>query len=497
MKLNLKKYLNPAPPIGGLEISDLVLRFAGLEGSRLRQASVQLPPGILNGGKIADRPKLVTALKGLHLQIAPIKKTLHAVVLIPTNNVYTQAFAMPLVAEKNIPETARLNLQSISPVDIAASYYGYQIIGENKKGQLEALGAFVNSQEVDELTSALKEANFNIIAVEFPALAVARLIKNYRNGSLQADRPYLISYLGSDGPDLMVIKNGQLYFNYFTSWAALQQEVGGRQISPADVQDFLTRNIKQVMNFYTSRWGEPIQDLLLVDSPLAKDINQTVQSGFGLNVQSFQVTKYGRLSPLWYPAVGAMERGLLPRSEDKFISLTAIDVQQEYYRELTLGFIAAWRNIILGVVGFMFVALLIADSLLARQIVQGDQDLSGRGLVPLADIQQLQNDVQKFNQTVDYALAAQNATPAWSGFYAKMKTLSGSQVKLNRIFVDPSLSGLILGKSVNDSAVIAFKNTLVSEPNFKDVTLPLSNIKVNEDGSVSFSLNFKLTSLKF
>ncbi len=496
MKFDLKKYLNPAPGIGGLEISDLALRFAISENGKLRQASVQLPPGIMNGGKILDRVKFIIALKGLHLQVASLKKVLHAVVLIPTNNVYTQAFAMPLVSEKNIQETAYLNMQSISPIDVSSAYFAYQMIGENKKNQTEALAAFVNKQEVDELVSALKEAAYSMVAVEFPGLAIARLVKNYGTG-LKTDRPYLVAYLGSDGPDLMVIKNGHLYFNYFNSWATIQEEIGGRNISTSDMQDFLTRNVKQVMNFYTSRWGEPIQDVLLVNSPIAKEINQTIQSNFNLKVQPFQITKYGNLSPLWYATIGAMERGFVPRAKDDSISLTAIGVGQEYYRELALSFIGEWRNIIVGVVGFMLLVLLVGDFILVRAVAKGDQDLSGRALVPLAEIQQLQNDVNRFNQAVDYALAAQNVTPAWSGFYAKMKVLTGNQITIQRLYVDPGLSGLMLGRAVSDSAVINFKNALSKESNFKDVSLPLTNIKVNEDGSVAFSLNFKLISLKF
>src|SRR3989344_444650 len=148
LKFDFKKILNPAPLIGGLEISDLVLRFARMENGRLKQASIQLPPGIMAGGKVADRGKLLAALNGLHQQIDPMKKAVHVVLLIPTNNVYTQAFNMPLVADKNVDEAARLNLQMISPADLKSSYYGYQMIGETKQGQLEALGAFANSQIV-------------------------------------------------------------------------------------------------------------------------------------------------------------------------------------------------------------------------------------------------------------------------------------------------------------------------------------------------------------
>ncbi len=496
ISLNLKKYLNPAPNIGGLEISDLALRFVRIENSRLRQASVQMPPGIISGGKILDRGKLATALKGLHQQVDSLKKSLHVVLLIPTNNVYTQAFTMPLVPAKIVNETAKLNLQSISPIDTKSAYYGYQMIGETKQGQLEALGAFVNSMEVDDLTAVLREANFSVVSVEFPALAVTRLVKNYSSG-LKADTPYLVVYLGSDGPDLMIVKNGHLYFNYFNSWSALQEEIGGRKISTADVQDFLARHIKQVINFYASRWGQPVQEVLLVDNPIAKEIINNVRHNFSLNVQPFQILKYGHLSPLWYGALGAAERGLIPRDQDQFISLTTLGVEQEYYRELALNFIKTWRNILVLTAGFMFLVLLVADSLLVRSAAAGALDLANRNLVPLNEIQGLQANVQKFNQALNYALKAQELTPAWSNFYSKMKLLTGDKVSMQRLFVDPALSGLLIGKAVNDSAVINFKNTMAKEPNFQDVILPLSNIKVNDDGTVSFSLNFKLTSLKF
>ncbi len=496
MKLNLKKYLNPAPEVGALEISDLVLRFARLENGRLRQASVQLPPGLIKGGRVSDGQKLVMALKGLHQQVDSPKKPVHVVLLIPTNNVYTQAFTMPLVAEKNVDEAARLNLQTISPIDIKTAYYSYQIIGENKQGQLEALGAFAGAQVVDEFVSALKEANFRVVAVEFPAVAVTRLVKEYGTG-LKPDAPYLVIYLGSDGPDMMVVKNGHLYFSYFNSWAALQEEVGGRKLSSQDVQDFISRHVKQVMNFYTSRWGQPIQEALLVESPISKEITQTVKDGFGLGVIPFHVMKFGQLSPLWYGALGAALRGLVPRHKDKLISLSAVGVEQEYYRELTIGFIKAWRNSLVAALTFVFLVILVADSLLARQAAAGARDLASRALVPLAEIQALQADVKKFNQGVDFALKAQEITPEWSQFYDKMRLLTGQKVTIQRLFVDPNLSALLVGTAVNDSAVIQFKNTISKDPNFKDVVLPLSNIKVNEDGTVAFSLNFKLTSLKF
>jgi len=78
-----------------------------------------------------------------------------------------------------------------------------------------------------------------------------------------------------------------------------------------------------------------------------------------------------------------------------------------------------------------------------------------------------------------------------------LKLLAGSKITIERLSVDPDLSALLVGRAVSDSAVIGFKNSVEKEPNFKDVVLPLSNVKVNEDGTVSFNLQFKITSLNF
>ncbi len=493
------RYLNPAPMIGGLEVSDLALRFLRFEDEKLKQASVALPPGVIVEGKVMERDKLIAALGALHSQIEKSKKIVHAVVVMPASNVYTQSFSMPMVAEKNLRETALLNMQMVSPIDSKSAYSDYQVIGETKPGQIEALGAFVAAQEVDDLLSALKEANFDVIAVEFIAMSLMRLVKNYSAG-LKADAPYLIAHLSADGPDIMIVKNGHLYFNYFHSWAAIQTEIGGRKMAAKDVQDFLATHIRQVLNFYTSRWGGAIKDIVLVQNPIAKEIKENIQQSFGIDAQLLTIGKYNQLSPLWYAALGAALRGTTPRSKDKDLTLTATGVDVGYYREAALNFVRTWRSIILVTLGFVAAMFVVGDVFLITTSASVAENLKSGTLVPLADIQALQADVQKFNTNVAYALKAQDLSDPWSPIFDKIltdiKSLSGQNIKIDRLYIDQNLSGLMIAKASNDSAVINFKNAMAKEPNFQDVVLPLSNIKVNSDGTVSFTLQFKITSLK-
>ena len=65
-------------------------------------------------------------------------------------------------------------------------------VRENKnRGQVDLLGAFINSKVVDTYREALKEAGFNIVTIEFPGLALARLIRE-RWGGLSSFEHYLL-----------------------------------------------------------------------------------------------------------------------------------------------------------------------------------------------------------------------------------------------------------------------------------------------------------------
>ncbi|MEK7192314.1 MAG: pilus assembly protein PilM [Patescibacteria group bacterium] len=491
--LNFKKIfslLNPAPIVGGLEVSESALRFVRIENGKAKKASLQLPPGIIVDGRIKDRPQFVAAAKMLHRQIENINKPVHAILSVPASDAYTQVFSMPFVAEKNLEETARLNLQMISPLDINNAYSGYQILGSpaGSADQLELLGAFANREIIDEFTGALKAANFSVSAVEFPALSLARLIQEQGVGLL-SDLPYLAVYLSGDGANLLVVKNGNLYFNRFTAWQSLREEVGGRQLSTKDVGEFLNREVKKVVNFSTTRLGRPISNIFFLGEIKKEKLDFDVQV---LNLKDFS----GLASP-WFQALGASLRGLAPRYKDRFITLSAVGVEKEYYRDAILNFIAIWRNVILASLGFVFLVLLVADSFLARISASVAGDLSRGTLVPLEEIQQHQNDVRNFNRNVDLAFKAKEQAADWSPLFAKLQSLAGRNITIDRVYVDEKFNALILGRASNDKAVLNFKETLAKQSNFKDVVLPLVNIKVNTDGTVSFSLNFKVDSLKF
>lgn len=484
----LRKLFNAYSPVGGLEISDLALRFLRLADDEVQQFSVALAPGVVSRGQIADRSELLSALRDLHLQINGKKKKLTPIVLVlPSSNVYVQSFTMPLVPEKEISHTAELNLKIISPSDIKLLNYSYEIIGQTKEGQLEALVAFANSEMAASYIKILEDVGFGVLKIEFPALTVSRLIKEYGVG-LVPERPYLGIYLGGEGLDLMIIKNGNIYFNYFYSWASIQDESGGRKLLAKDIEEFLSRQVKQIINYHASRSGKPFHHVLVVPSPISQEIMKIIREDFSLNVQLLTVGKYNQISPLWYGALGAV----LPGGA---INLAPENLKNFYDADAALNFIKYWRNAIAGVLGFALLVFLVAGSYLARTSASIAEKSLDESLANADEIKSLQVSVEKFNRAVNLAAQAKESATDWPPILDRIAALAGQRVTILEFSIAQDLSINLVGKAVSDSAVIAFKNSIEREENFKEVVLPLSQVKVNPDGTVLFTLQFRVGSL--
>ncbi len=495
-----KKLFNPSPEVGALEISDLALKFLTLASGSPKQIAMPLPPGVITRGKISDRQRLIRILVNFHQQIfvhqSP-KKPIHTVLVVPASVVQAQAFTMPLVPPSEIEATAELNLRSLMPGDPKSFYSDYEIIGQDQQGKIEAMGAFGEAEAINDLVAVLKEADFGVVAVEFPGLALARLIKEYCD-IVNTEAPTLVINLSDDGLELIVIKNGHHPdFSYFHHWSAIQEEVGGRQLRPEDVKEFLAKQIKQAINFHASRLGTPIKEAALIVNPLGPELAEMIKKDFGLDLQILTISKFIELAPIWYTVLGAATRGLIPRHKDNFINLAPPGIEKEYQQATLLEFIKYWRNAFAVGLGLVFLALLAATSFLVQRSASIAEKVLDPDLASPEEIRELQNAAKNFNQTVDFALKAQELSADWSPFLDKLKSLAGSKITIERLSVEKDSSAFLVGRAISDSAMLGFKDGLEKEPNFKEVILPLSNVKANEDGTVSFNLQFKISVQNF
>jgi len=312
------KILNPSPPIGGLSITDDAIRFVLIhEDRKISSASLRLPPGIISGGVIKDAANLKAAFKKLHEEIKVGKNhEMHIVVVLPSPVVSAQSFYVPFIEENRLDETAKLNMQMVSPIDWNTAYSSWQKIGEqfSEGGQIELLGAFAEKKLVDEYTSTLEESGFSISAVEFPALSLLRLI-NHEN-ILTSDGVYLIVEVMVEGVGLMLIKEKNLRFNHFHTWQSVSEEIGGKQITKEELKKFLETEIQKLINFNTSKWGGVIVSGVVISPGTESDIESIFKDSFSLPIIKFPKTSQGSsIEAPWFTAAGAALRGMIDREK--------------------------------------------------------------------------------------------------------------------------------------------------------------------------------------
>lgn len=482
------------PAIGGLAITDSALRFAVFTGEKkVFTSSLGLPPGILENGRIKDRANFIAALKKLHGEIGPVKKPIHAILDLPHETVYVQSFSVPYLTEGRLEETAKLNLQMISPIDFKLVYSSWQKIGEAfvEGAQLELLGAFVEAKIVDDFTSAMKEANFTVSAVEFPALSLVRIINHETD--VKTSESCLVAEVSNEGLALMIVKNANLYFNHFHSWRIIGEEVGEKTISKSGFKNYLNREVQKVLNFYSSRWGGSIVKAIIAAPSMAEEITPVLEENFQLTVTNFPNAKnFPNLTGLWFPVLGSALRGFMSREEDVDISLTTAPVKTQYWQARLDNFANLWKKIVFTVL--VFVTFLYG--VMAVVLIKEEKALKAQPTPPISkkdleEMRVLENKAKEFNRVVNLIVKARVNASNWSVFLNKIKELAGSGIRFKNMRLE-RLEVSMVGSANSETAVLLFKEKLLKEQSFRDVSLPLSEVKSNPDGTVDFSVSFRI-----
>ncbi len=502
---NILNIISPQPQIGGLEISDSALRFVVVKENKLTSSSLNLTTETIGEGKIKNKDNFKAAAKKLHSQITHrIKKRIYVVLNIPDVNIYTQVFNLPIVAVENLEEAAHLNLQMISPTDFSSVYSDWQKVGESSVdgGQLEILAAFIPNKTVDEFVECLKEANFVVVAIEFLGLAVSRLV----SGLKEAASSSLLLYLTSGGLNFSLIRNRNLYFNHFVSWPASE----GRQISLSIIKEIIIRETQKVLNFSGSHWPEAqVNNLLLAAPALEEKISQIITENFSLSVQKMSLpsklaapdgrwsidnNQLSSLTSDWFPSLGSAFRGLIPRSKDTIISLASTGTEEEFHQHQIINFIKIWRNIILTSLSFVLVAFVVADGFLAKNATSLNSQLANLANLPeMKEVNQLQEEAEDFNEKVRLGLEVKSQIYKWSPFFEKIRDITGSDIVIERIFIQSkNMPVLFNGRAIDEKAVINFKTKLEQDPQFQNVDLSLANLVPASDGSLKFTITFKI-----
>ena len=485
------KFLNPIPDIGGLEISDTAIRFIDLTHGKILRAAVNLPPGVVAGGEVKNRSALVTALKSLRRDLDIQEKVvINAIATAASPHIYTQIFSVPMgIRDSNLNEALRLNLEMISPFDIREAYYDAQSLKETPSGQASFLGAFASAPLVDQFVVALEEADFNVIAFEFPAFSLGRMIKQLSEVDFFGS--HILTDVSAEGLHFLILVKGELYFSHFLSWREVQS--ARPSIALEDMIDVVVREIKRLVSFYNNRINRPLDTIVLSSPKPIPELEAMIKNNFPLKLQIPSLDAFPELSSAWFPALGAALRALVPRQEDTLISLMAVGTEERYFQNRAVHFISFWRNISAAVLGFLIVVFLGMSVVLIQAEQSASKELAGNLSKPdFQEVDQLQKQAKEFNRLVASVAFLREEIDPLSPLMNRLNILSGQNVFLERVYIDVNRKVTANGRTISETEAINFKNKLLKESNLDKVLLPLSSFQPGPNNSVLFSVNFEI-----
>lgn len=483
--------IRPRHPIVALEIKDVALRIASLDNGIFKKEGIQLEPGIIEDGEVKDKDKLIERLKQVKKQFFFQEKVkISVIAIIPSAIVYTKVFSLPALAGPQKEEAVSLNLQSISPIDFNSAYSDSELLSESTaENKLEFLGAFASKKIIDTYTEVLEKSGFAVVAIEFPALAIARALQQYASG-IDFSKPYVAVNVSSDGIDFMVLKNGKLYFDYFSPWKLARGDGAVREIPFEDFKQTIISEIKKISTFYGGHWGGSLNNLVLITQALDKEIAKFIEEQFHFNVAVPELREFRDLPFSWLGIIGSAYRGILPRAKDALISLAPQGTEEGYLHAQTMFFIKIWRNALIAVFGFLLLLFIGVDSFLAitgADIKNQIQQLAAQPGGP--EIVKLQEKAENFNNLIAKTSIAKEQSKPLSPIFAKLNELADGII-FTKLSVNVEQKNVFLtGNAQSQSAVIDFKNRLAKE-GYANINLPLSKLETNPEGKAIFTINF-------
>lgn len=504
MKNNIKEYfyrffdyLQGKPVLGGLEISDVAVRFSYFNGKIWKLESIKLLGGIMRGGQISDRGKFFEVLKRLKNQI-PLseksKKKISVVVSLNFSGVYSQVFNLPLVSEKNLEEAAILNLQMASPLKPEEAYMGWQMIGRDESAmKVDILGAFISRKQVDDITSVLKEAGFLPIAAEPRALSLVRLIKQQAVG-FDIKKPYIVFSLDNESLSFLIIKNGELYFEYNNSWTELRGDK--KEISLSDFKSLVTIKLRQVLNFHTQHSPEKISEILVISLGLKQEIKNIIRENFSLPATELQLRFDKPLESEWFASLGSAIRAEMPRRLDQDLSLLGASMKEEFRRQQIASFIGFWRFFLSFAFGVIVIIFIGSYFFLLKMERDLKNSLGAVGSSELAQVDFFRGEANRFNSLVTTIKSIRQRNQSKAEALNKVNSileLTGlTLTQFNFTGFNTALTLTGRGNSAEDIQDLETK--LKADNQFKDVKLSPTNVRQDNQG-FSFSITFSMIPL--
>jgi len=469
--MNLSKLISSEEIIGGLEISSDSIRFILLKND---QSATETK--IICEEKLGPKESLEN-LDLFQKKLSDFVKKNHikyAIVSIPADNIFVKLYNFPIaIPEEKISESMNLNIELQLPQKKADIYCDW-MKSEKTESSQKILLSYIKKAYADKLFTVFKKSGIKIIAIETHALSLSRTIAQTPGEAL------LVIEKNNENISFSVLVNNNLIY---------------LQNSPKEkISDNLSGEIQKIINFHN--WSDiKLKNLFLIGNFSEKELKNLPLKILPL-IKEKTGDKKQPLDQKWLISLGAAKRGLIPRKDDKIISLMEVGTEKAYKQEkanLSADFFMG-VSIALSV---FFIAIFFATwSFISLMQSNYNKRISTLSLLPGSENGiLLKEKADMFNSLISETSLLMQGEASWSKVIEEIKNKLSEDVKISTLSL-PSADGVftITGTATNREAVNKLKRSFESSDLFSSIDIPLNNLGKKID--IPFSMTFKIKDSK-
>ncbi len=209
-----KNIINFNPKVFGLDLSDLSIKVFQLEreGSedKIRSyASVEMPLGNIEDGRIVNKDKVAGAIKEAIRKSGPKKiNTKKAVCSIPESKAFLRIINIPKMSESEAGEAIKWEMEANIPLPIEDVYFDWQFLKSDPAAEKQSvLTVAVSKEIVDDLVEVLEKSGLDVYGLELESVATVRSLMKKEEFD-----PALIVDIGARRTSLIVTEGEVPYF---------------------------------------------------------------------------------------------------------------------------------------------------------------------------------------------------------------------------------------------------------------------------------------------
>jgi Tfp pilus assembly protein PilN len=297
-----------------------------------------------------------------------------------------------------------------------------------------------------------------LIALEFQATSFSRIT------SFENNKTVLIKTISQSSTSFFIVKNSTTLF-----LKTLSNNLPEKKI---------TEEPEKIINFYESGTGEKISALVdLAGEPI-------------LIKEKIEFPELNK-NP-WLAAIGAALRGISPRQEDTFISLSPISPQKAYKYHKAVSFTSILTKLVIGLSIFFaasFLGTWVMMITLQQQEAGKTDDINNLPSMP--DLTAVEQKIQTANTLISNTAGILKNSPQWSILIGELKGKIIDGITINSLNMPSAESAItITGMAQNRQILNNFRDKLKSSEMLTNIKLPLTNLEQRE--GIPFTISFQL-----